>query len=354
MSIYVTDRTRKVGRPPGEIVHVGERKTEPVQMRVIDYDDGSITEREVERVEELYPYRDAPTVSWINVDGVHDTALIEQIGKHFGLHPLVLEDIANTGQRPKVEEHDDRLFIVTKMVYVAEERARLHAEQVSLIVGPRFVLSFHEDPGDVFEPVRQRLRQHRGRIRKADADYLAYSLLDVIVDHYFIVLEQIGEEIEEMEEHVLSDPSQEAQQHINRLRRDLVLMRRVAWPMRELLSVLNRTDSPLVSESTRPFFRDVYDHAVQVLDIVESLRDVMAGLTDLYMTSLSNRLNEVMKVLTIVGTIFIPLTFLAGIYGMNFEYMPELQYPYAYPIALLGMAAIGVAMAVFFHRKNWL
>jgi magnesium transporter len=347
-------RKKDVGLPPGSVVFVGEKKAEAVQFSVLDYTADRLKEAQLSSADEVLPYRDSPTTTWINVSGVHDEAAIRTIGDHFGLHPLIQEDIVHTGQRPKLETYDDHVYVVSKMLYHDDEENHLHAEQVSFVLGGSYLISFQEDPGDVFDPVRTRLRQGRGRIRGAGTDYLTYALLDVIVDHYFVILEELGGRTEEIEDEVLDDPTPETQERINDLRRDLIFTRRMTWPKRELLSQLQRLDSPLWSEETRPFVRDTYDHAVQVLDLVESLRDVVGGLTDLYMTSLSNRMNEIMKVLTIIGTIFIPLTFVAGIYGMNFEYMPELTVWYGYPVAMTAMAAIAAVLLLYFRRKEWI
>jgi magnesium transporter len=347
-------RKKHVGLPPGSVVFIGEEKTAPVRFSVIDYTEDHLEETTLRDVGEVLPYRDSPTTTWINVSGVHDEDTIRTIGEHFGLHPLIQEDIAHTGQRPKLETYDDHVYVVSKMLYHDEEADHLRAEQVSFVLGGSYLLSFQEDPGDVFDPVRKRLREGRGRIRARGTDYLTYALLDVIVDHYFVILEALGDRAEEIEDEVLDDPQSETQERINDLRRDLIFMRRMTWPVRELLSQLERLDLPLWSEETRPFVRDTYDHAVQVLDLVESLRDVVGGLTDLYMTSLSNRMNEIMKVLTIIGTIFIPLTFIAGIYGMNFEYMPELSVQYGYPAAMGVMAVIAAALLLYFRRKDWI
>jgi magnesium transporter len=347
-------RKKHVGLPPGSVVFIGEEKTEPVRFSVIDYTDDALEETTLRDVGAVLPYRDSPTSTWINVSGVHDENTIRAIGEHFGLHPLIQEDIAHTGQRPKLETYDDHIYVVSKMLYHNDGDRHIRAEQVSFVLGGNYLLSFQEDPGDVFDPVRRRLREGRGRIRARGTDYLTYALLDVIVDHYFVVLEELGGRTEELEDEVLDDPQPETQERINDLRRDLIFMRRMTWPVRELLSQLERLDSPLWSEDTRPFVRDTYDHAVQVLDLVESLRDVTGGLTDLYMTSLSNRMNEIMKVLTIIGTIFIPLTFIAGIYGMNFEYMPELTVWYGYPAAVAVMAIIAGGLLLYFRRKKWI
>ena len=347
-------KKKHVGLPPGSVVFVGEEKTEPVRFSVIDYTSDDLDETVLESVDDVLPYLNSPTTTWINVSGVHDEEVVRTIGDHFGLHPLIQEDIAHTGQRPKVETYDNHVYVVSKMLYHDGQEDHLRAEQVSFVLGGSYLISFQEDPGDVFDPVRKRLREGRGRIRKAGTDYLTYALLDVIVDHYFVILEELGDRTEEIEEEVLDDPQTETQGRINDLRRDLIFMRRMTWPVRELLSQLQRLDSPLWTEETRPFVRDTYDHAVQVLDLVESLRDVVGGLTDLYMTSLSNRMNEIMKVLTIIGTIFIPLTFIAGIYGMNFEYMPELGWDWAYPAVWAVMIALAGVLLLYFRRREWI
>lgn len=350
-------RHKKTGLSPGTIVFVGEESAEPVRITVMDFEEGTLTERTIEHVSDIFPLRDTPTVSWINFDGVHNVEMIQDVGDHFGIHPLVLEDIANTNQRPKIEEYDGYIFVTLKMIYHSQGSADLvdlTFENVSLILGPQYVLTFQEEPGDVFDPVRLRIRNARGRIRRLGADYMAYALIDVIVDHYFVVLERFGELSEDLEDEVLDNPSIETQDKINDLRRGLIHIRRSVWPVREILGHLERLESPLIQAETRPFLRDAYDHAVQVVDIIESLRDLVSGLTDLYMTALSNRMNEIMKVLTIIGTIFIPLTFIAGIYGMNFEYMPELHYRYAYPITWAAMIAIGIVLLFYFRKRDWI
>lgn len=350
----IRKRKSKVGLSPGSVVFVGEEPARPATISIVDFSADALDERSVEDLSSVLPLRDTSTVSWINVDGLHDTELIKTIGDHFGIHPLVQEDIAHTGQRPKLEEYDDYLFLVIKMIYHDDETQALRTENVSLVIGPNYVFSFQEEPGDVFDPVRERIRSARGRIRTMGSDYMAYALIDVIVDHYFVVLEQFGETAETIEDEVLDEASIATQEKINDLRRNLISMRRSVWPVRELLGRLERLESPLIHEDTRPFIRDAYDHAVQVVDIVESLRDLVSGLTDLYMTSISNRMNEIMKVLTIIGTIFIPLTFIAGIYGMNFEYMPELGWHYGYFATWAVMLTLAGLLLYYFRRREWI
>ncbi len=345
-------RRHKVGLPPGAVVHVGESRTESVEFSIINYGADLLDEHLTDDLSEVKAYRETPHTTWINISGVHEPEVIQELGAHFGVHPLTQEDIANTAQRPKLELFEEHLYIVAKMLYVQGDQPR--AEQVSLVLGDNYLLSFQEDPGDVFDPVRERLRAGRGRIRTAGPDYLAYALLDIIVDHYFVVLETLAARTEELEDEILDDPSEQTQARINHLRRDLIFTRRMTWPVRDLLSQLSRTESDLWQEATQPFVRDAYDHAVQVIDLVESLRDVVGGLTDLYMTTLSHRTNETMKVLTIIGTIFIPLTFLAGIYGMNFDYMPELEIWWAYPTLIAVMGTMALTLLLYFRRHDWI
>jgi magnesium transporter len=345
---------QKAGLVPGTLVHIGERKIEKVRIRIIDYDEMQLEEKEVKTVEECFPFKDKPTISWINIDGLHDVEVVEKIGKQFGLHPLILEDIVHTGQRPKLEDFGDHIFIVLKMLYYNEEKGELEAEQISLIFGENFVISFQERVGDIFESLRERIRKGKGRVRKAGADYLAYALLDSIVDNYFVILEQLGEKIEDTEQELATDPAVETLQGIRTFKKEMIFLRKSIWPLREVVNSLERGESPLINESTGIYLRDVYDHTIQIIDTVESYRDMLSGMLDVYLSIISNKMNEVMKVLTIFAAIFIPLTFVAGVYGMNFSFMPELGWQWGYFAILLVMAIIGAAMVVYFRRKRWL
>ena len=347
-------RSKKTGLPPGTIVFVGEKRSEKVKLSVINYDGASFQEKEVRNVEEAVSFRKKASVTWLNIDGVHQPEIIEQVGKSFGVHPLVLEDIANTGQRPKMEDFDDYIFVVLRMLRFDEEENKTKTEQISMVFGPDFVVSFHEREGDVFDIIRERLRNNKGRIRKLGADYLAYSLIDAIVDNYFMVLEKLGEAIEEIEDKLVTNPRSETLQIIHDLKRETVFLRKSVWPLREVVSRLERSESPLISKSTFVYLRDVYDHTIQVMDSVDTFRDMLSGMLDIYLSSVSNRMNEVMKVLTVIATIFIPLTFIAGIYGMNFKVMPELEQPWGYPAVLILMLTIAVVMLIYFRRKKWL
>jgi magnesium transporter len=359
MRQLIKKRSHKSGLPPGTLVHVGIKKTEKVKITVIDYDEGNFEEKELKNIKDCFPYKDKSTVTWINIDGVHQVDIIEKIGKHFNLHPLVLEDIVNTGQRPKIEDFDDYLFVVLKMLYRNENEKEAQAEQVSLIVGPQFVITFQERVGDVFNPLRERIRNGKGRIRKMGPDYLAYALIDSIVDNYFTILEKLGEDIEEMEKDLVGDPKPPILQSINRLKAELLFLRKLIWPLREVINGLQRGESSLIKETTGIYLRDVYDHTIQVIDTIETFRDLASGMFDTYLSSVSNRMNEVMKVLTIIATIFIPLTFIAGIYGMNFNpevsllNMPELNWKYGYVTSVGIMVLVALVMVFYFKRKKW-
>ena len=344
---------QKIGLAPGTAVYLGEPSDEPLRITLFDYDEDRVTERVLDDLREAFPFRGSPSVSWINVDGLHDVASIEAIAGHFGLHPLVVEDVVHTGQRPKAEDYEDTLFIVLRMLSYNEQEDWVDDEQVSLVLGPGWVLSFQQRAGDVFEGVRERIRSNRGRIRRAKADYLAYSLIDAVVDQYFVVLERIGERVEVLGEEVSERASPKKLEEIRRLKRELLFLRKSIWPLREVLSGVQRGESPLFDEHTLIYLRDVYDHTIQVIDTVETYRDMMAGLLDVYLTSVSNRMNEVMKVLTVIATIFIPLTFVAGIYGMNFVHMPELSWKFGYFGALGVMGVIALGMLAYFKRKGW-
>jgi len=354
ISKIVKKRDKKIGQPPGTPVFVGERKEESIKITVLDYDETKFQEKELLSIEECCAYKDSSTVTWININGIHDVETIEKIGVHFDLHPLIREDIVNTDQRPKIEEFETFVFVILKMLSYDDKAEETQVEQVSLIIGNNYVLSFQEREGDIFEQVRERIRKGKGRVRKSGADYLAYALIDAVVDHYFIILEKDGEKIEGLEEKVISDPEPKTLNNIHRLKREMIFLRRSVWPLREVINSMTKADSKMIKESTKIFLRDVYDHTIQVIDTVETYRDMLSGMHDTYLSSVSNRMNEIMKVLTIIATIFIPLTFIAGIYGMNFEFMPELKWNWGY-FAVLGIMLVATGgMLVYFKRKKWL
>ncbi len=346
--------SRKIGLAPGSLVHIGEERTEKPKITIIDYDRDNYQEKVVESVEECFPFKDNPTVSWINVDGIHQVDIIEKLGTHFGLHPLVMEDIVHTSQRPKMEDYDSYIYVVLKMLWFEDGDTDVKTEQVSIILGQNYVISFQEVEGDTFKFIRERLRNAKGRIRTMGADYLAYTILDSIVDNYFIIIERFGEVIEELEEELIENPSPEILQSIHELKKEMIYLRKSVWPLREVINGLERTESSLFQDSTFAFLRDVYDHTIQVADAIETYRDVLSGILDVYLSSVSNKMNEVMKTLTIIATIFIPLTFVAGMYGMNFSYIPELGWKWGYPAVWVINILIFLSMYMYFRKKNWL
>jgi len=350
----VKRNSQKAGLLPGTLIHIGERKLETVRITVIDYDENSFQEKQVTKIEDCFEFKNTPMVTWINIDGLHNTEIIEKIGKHYDIHPLVLEDILHTGQRAKFEDHEKYIFLVLMMLRFEDDTQTVISEQVSLVLGANYVISFQEDIGDVFEQIRDRIRNAKGRIRKMGPDYLMYSLLDAIVDSYFVILEKLGEEIELMEEDLLRNPTEKTLQQIHNFKREIIYLRKSIWPLRELINGIEHSESDLIQDSTGAYLRDVYDHTIQVIDTVESFRDIVSGMLDIYLSSISNRMNAVMKVLTIIATIFIPLTFIAGVYGMNFENMPELRLWWAYPALWLVMIILAGVMLYYFKRKKWL
>jgi magnesium transporter len=355
MAKLVNKRSKKAGLPPGSVVHVGERKAESVRITLIDYDEANYKQQDITEIEQCFALKATPTVTWINIDGVHDTGLIEKVGNHFGLHHLVQEDIVSTGQRPKFEDYEDYLFVVFRMLTYDRKKRAIDSEQVSLVLGKNFVISFQEWVGDVFEQVRERIKSAKGRIRKMGCDYLVYSLIDATVDNYFSVLERMGERIEVLEEKLVAEPDEKTLNEIHDLKSEMLYLRKSVWPLREVVNGLEKSESDLISKGTNIYFRDVYDHTIQIIDTIESLRDMVSGMLDIYLSSLSNRMNAVMKVLTIIATIFIPLSFFAGVYGMNFKYMPELEWKWAYPVGFWVFIIIVVfSMLLFFRHKKWL
>ena len=346
--------TSKIGLSPGAFVHVGEKKVENISIDLIDYDTEKYESKKLRTIDEAFPFKDSHTISWLNIVGLHDTQIVQKIGTHFGIHPLVLEDILNTEQRPKIEIYANYIFISLKMLTYDIDLKEVQDEQISLILGKHFVLSFQEREGDVLTPLRNRIKGGSGRLRKSGPDYLMYAIMDIIIDHYFYVLECMDDEINQLEDKVMSTPDQAHLQRIHYLKRELVNFRRSVWPVREIVSLLTRDEHHLVKDTTEPFLKDLYDHVYNISEMIESLRDLVTGLMDVYLSNVSNRMNEVMKVLTIIATIFIPLTFFAGIYGMNFKYIPELKWHYGYFILWGLMIIVAGSMLIFFRRKKWL
>ena len=351
--------SKKIGLQPGTVVYIGEQRHEPVTINVINYNKDSFQQVDVKSVEECFQYKGNGDITWININGIHDINIIEKIGQHFDIHPLILEDIANAGHRPKMEDWENFVFATLKMIYFDKEE-ELKSEQFSIVFGDDYVISFQEVPGDVFDSVRERLKKTTPRTRFLGTDYLTYSLIDAIVDSYFLVLENLGDRLEDFQEEVVSNPQKEGLQTIYDLKRELVYIRKVVWPLRELVGGFERSESSLFHDYTSPYIRDLYEHTMQVIDTVETFRDMVGGLLDIYLSSVSNRMNEVMKVLTIIATIFIPLGFLAGVYGMNFNTsispynLPELDFRYGYIFFWLVALFIAGALFLFFRKKKWL
>jgi len=354
VSKFIKRISKKKGLAPGTLVLVGEKKAYDVEIEILDYDQTELEEKKVKEVEECFPYKEKSTASWIKVNGIHDLEIIEKLGKHFDFSPLVLEDIVNTDHRPKLEDFDDYLFIVLKILHYDRENDEVKANQVSLVLGKNYVVSFQENKTDTFDPVIARIRKVKARLRKMGSDYLAYALVDAIVDSYFAVLEKIGDRLEDLEAELVSDPKEETLHLIYKLKKEMLFLRKSVWPLREVVGSLQREDFELINDKTIPFIRDAYDHTIHVIDTIETFRDILSGMLDMYLSSVSNKMNEIMKVLTIISTIFIPLSFLAGFYGMNCMYMPELHWEMGYPFALLIMVLIGAAMLLFFKRRSWL
>ncbi|MFH1652978.1 MAG: magnesium/cobalt transporter CorA [Pseudomonadota bacterium] len=344
-------RKEKVWTAPGTLKHVGEKKAQNVSITIFDYNDAAYEEKKIHNIEDCKEFLDKPSVKWINVNGIHDVGIIEKIGAIFNIHPLVLEDILHTDQRPKMEDYEEYIFSVLRMLTLNKN---VDFEQVSLLLCKNCVITFQEKEGDVFDNARERIRNGKGRMRKMGADYLYYSLIDAVVDNYFVVLEEIGDKIESIETTLISVTTPALLKDIHRLKRLMIVLRKSVWPLRELIGGLQRSESPLIGESIFIYFRDVYDHTIQIIDAVETYRDILSGMLDMYLTTISNKMNSIMKVLTIIATIFIPLTFIAGVYGMNFEYMPELKWKYGYPFALAIMLSVVVVMLIFFRKKKWI
>ena len=354
MKRFFKNSSNKVGLPPGTLYYTGHRGEEPVSIQVFNYDINSLEERTLQTGEETFSYRELETTSWINVNGVHNVQLVESICKHYNIHPLTIEDIVSTDQRPKLEEGEGYVYVVLKMMDYDAEKETINMEQVSLILGTNFVLSFQEREGDTFTGVRERLRGGKGKIRGRGADYLLYALIDTIVDNYFVILEKVGDSMAQIEEKLLFNASKKSFESVYALKREMLAVRRSTWPLREVVYKLERDDIALINPATQVFLRDVYDHTIQVIDTVETYRDLLSGMVDLYHSTISTRTNDVMKVLTIISTIFIPLTFIAGVYGMNFEVMPELTWRYGYLGVWIVMVVVAAFLIWFFKRKSWI
>jgi len=346
--------SEKSGLPPGSLVHVGEVHTHEHKISVINYNKSTLKKHTIKSIEELLPYKTTDTITWVIVDGLKDVSIIDAIGQHFGIHVLVLEDILNTHQRPKFEEFDGYLYIVIKAISLGNEDFNVEYEQISLLILNNFVFTFMEKPDALFDPILNRLDNDKSQIRNLGTDYLAYIIMDTVVDEYFALQDAFDELIESVEDKLLSDPSTQTLSIIQKIKRELIFLRRTVSPLRELLAAIQRSESPLLNEKTRRYFGDIYDHAIRIIEAIESYRDLIAGMLDIYLSSVSNKMNETMKVLTVFASIFIPLTFIAGVYGMNFEYMPELKWRWGYPVLWFIFIGVSVFLLRFFKKKKWL
>lgn len=351
---FIKKQSKKLGLPPGSIVHIGEKKVDKTIIEVIDFDNENLQSIQMDKIEEIFKYKENTTISWINIVGLHEIDILQKIGQQFEIHPLVIEDILNTEQRPKIEFFDEYIFVIMKMIVFDEKDHKLNIEQISFVLGKNFIFTFQERRGDVFKPIRERLKNVKGRLRNNKHDYLLYALMDILVDNYFKVYESISEIIESLETSVIQSQDQSQLEEIHGLKRELLVLKKSIWPLREMVFTLKGDETDLVSEYTYVYFNDLLDHIIQLTEITESYREMVNGLMDTYMSMVSQRMNEVMKVLTIIATIFIPLTFIAGIYGMNFEVMPELKWKWGYFTVWSIMIFIFFAMMFYFKRKKWL
>lgn len=355
MAESLSTNSEKSGLPPGSLIHVGEVPEAETRISVIDYSKDNFEEQEIHSIEEILKYKDKDTVTWVIIEGLTNINIVERIGEMFGIHQLVLEDILNTNQRPKLEEYEDHLYIVLKCLLSEDKEFTVSSEQISLLILKNFVFMFKEKIDTLFHPIQQRVRTSKSRFRSRGSDYLAYAVLDYIVDQNFVLIDTLDEVITSLEDSLLTDePTQDMLYRIQRLKRQIISIRRYVSPIRELLSGMLRSESELINLDTHIYLRDVSDHTLRVIESIESYRDILTGLLDIYISSVSNKMNEVMKVLTVFASIFIPLTFLAGIYGMNFEYMPELKWQWAYPTLWVAFITIPVVLLIYFKRKKWL
>jgi magnesium transporter len=342
----------KVGLAPGTLIYIGEKKVENVKIRVVSYNSETILEKELNSVEECMAFKDQPgTNLWINVDGLDRVEVIEKLGSYFNIHPLTLEDVLNTGQRPKTDDYESYIYTVLKMMLLDMEK--IVVDQISIIIGPNYILSFMERGVDIFDPLKERLRNPASRLRKNGVDYLAYGLIDAVIDNYFLILEHFEDEIEELEDELVNNPTPETLQTIQKYKREMIVLRKSIWPLRELINGLQKAESEIIAENTQIYLRDVYDHTIRVIDSIEDFREILSSMVDIYLSSVSNKMNDIMKVLTVIATIFIPLTFIVGVYGMNFDYMPELHWGWGYPAVLLFMSLLGILMFTNFKKKGW-
>lgn len=354
MARFLKNRNASKGLSPGSLVFIGQKKTEKTRIRLIDFDAANLKEEELSSIDMAAECTGSDSISWINIDGLHDVEVVNRTGELFALHPLLLEDILNTGQRPKMEEFDNCLFFVFRMLRHDEEKNTIISEQLSMVLGETFLLTFQEQPGDVFEPVRARIRKAKGRVRSSGKDYLAYALIDTLADNYISIIERLGDKIEDLEEEVLTDPSPHVMEKIHAYKREMNFMRKAIRPARETVLQLIHGEYSLIQENTLPFLKDLLDLFNEATESIDTYREILSDMMSLYASAMGNKMNDIMKVLTIFAAMFIPLTFIAGIYGTNFEHIPELHYKYSYFIFWGVLIVIGLGMLLYFKKKKWL
>ncbi|MFJ1354234.1 magnesium/cobalt transporter CorA [Capnocytophaga canimorsus] len=349
-----SNKIKKVGMPPGTLMYMGDKQEKPITIDVLSFNDNLVKLQQISSISEAFSFVSEESVTWINVNGLTDIGQINEMGNFTQLHSLLLEDILDTEHRPKLEILDDNLLIIIKMLYEGKD-GQLVVEHLALLLGQNYVISLQEVEGeDVFSVLRKRIQNENNTIRKRKSDYLLYGLLDAIVDNYFLVLDKISEQIQQIEHQILANPQEEMIFQIQNLKKEAIALRKTIHPTRELVSKLEKLEHPLISSETHLFLKDLYEHSIHISETLESYRDMLWGLTDTFMGAMSNKMNNVMRLLTLISTIFIPLTFIAGVYGMNFKYMPELEYQWAYPVVLVTMFLIGGMMFLYFKSKKWL
>jgi magnesium transporter len=354
MKRFTTQLGEKAGMEPGSLVYVGNKRRRPSNISVVDYDLKTFSHREVKHITDTFPSRNNHKNSWINIEGSLDSDSMEAFGKYFRIHSIVLENILHMDQRPKLEDMESHIFVSLKILFFDKKSNETRSEQLSLIVFSKTLITFEERPSDIISQVRKQLSNKKGRMRKMGAGFLAYSIIDAVVDNYFLHIEDLGDTLEELEEEVMSEPTDATLQKIHDSRQELMFIRKNIWPLRELISHINRMDSKIFPDDMDIYLRDLHDHIVQIIDTLDTFRDMLGNMLDVYLTSVNNKMNSVMKVLTVIATVFIPLTFVTGIYGMNFEYMPELAHPLGYPVVIGGMLLVGIGMFIYFKKKRWL
>jgi magnesium transporter len=352
MKIHVSRRGKKLGAPPGTLIHIGRERSEDIVITSCCYDENTYNEEKKITLEKLFSLKPRLAVQWINFDGIHDVEMIERIGSNYSIDTLVLEDVVNTNQRAKIDDYGDYIYLVLKLLTCNSKSGEIESEQVSIVFDSKMVFTFQEKQGDDFEPLRDRIRK-KGKIRKMGTDYLVYSILDYITDNYFIVLEKTGDRIEKIEDEVLSSPDRDTLRKIHELKRDILMIKKTVWPLRDVLAFMIRPENDLIHESISFYLRDAYDHVIEIMDTVEAYRDFMAGLLDIYLSGLGKRTNEIMKVLALISTVFLPLTFIAGVYGMNFRYMPGLENNAGFYMIISLMMTIVIFMFIIFKIRKW-